>query len=101
MSSLEDDSISGSVIVTSQEGIVEQPIVQKPNTPITLRDKILHYVDTHDKPTKGGIFTHVSASGSAGSIVSAFIREGIFIEKKFDCGNCVYFELDKKRARLA
>lgn len=96
MSSLEDDSINGSIL----NDLEEQPIVQEPKKPMALKDRILDYALHTTRPTRDSIATYISGSGSAGTIVSGFIREGIFKEKHYDCGNCVYFEVDKTKVHL-
>ncbi len=96
MSSLEDDSINGSVIKMH----VFKDHVKETSTPMTLKDRILYYAIHAERPTRDSIAVNVSASGSAGTGVSGFIREKIFIEKLFDCGNCVYFEVDMTKVHL-
>lgn len=93
---IEDDSINGSVVDKTASDTTNYRTKQ----PTTLRDRILEYVERTERPTKGSIFINVSSSGTAGSIVSALIQEGIFIEHKFDCGNCVYYAIDKTKIRI-
>ena len=97
MSSIEDDSINGSRVDKTKS---DTNNYRNNRQPSTLRDRILHYAINTEKPTKGGIFTHVSGSGSCGTLVSALISERILIEHKFECGSCVYFEVDKTKVKL-
>ena len=64
---------------------------------LNLRDRIIDFVKTHKKPDKADIFMGVSSSGTAGTIITALVKQGVFIEKFFDCRNCTYFELDKSK----
>jgi hypothetical protein len=89
-----DDEICGSYKIGNTE--FEDTVTSKK----TLRDRILDYVNCTHKPTKGSIFINVSSSGTAGSIISALVSEGILVENKFDCGNCVYYVINKSKIHL-
>lgn len=91
MSLVEDDSIDGATV----KPLAVEYQEQKPKG--NLRDRIIDYVKTHDKPTKTGIFMGVSSSGTAGTIIRGLVKQGVFREKFFDCHNCTYFELDNSK----
>ncbi len=97
MPSLDDDSINGSRVDTTASDTTSYMDQRKPKA---LRDRILDYAIHTTRPTRNSISVYVSGSGSAGSIISGFIREGVFIQKFFECGNCVYFEVDMTKVHL-
>jgi len=88
-----DDSIEGSIISNKSEPVEYQE--QKPK--LNLRDRIIDYVKTHEKSTKVDIHVGVSSSGITGTIITALVKQGVFIEKFFDCHNCTYFEVDNSK----
>ena len=93
MSSLDDDSLSyGSTPVIESSDLVFRP---KTN----LRDRVIEYVMTHPKATKGDIYIHVSSSGTCQTLMTSLVVTGILIEHKFDCGSCVYYTVDTKRVQ--
>ena len=69
-----------------------------------LRDRIISFVVENyasgKKIQKGDIFARVSASGSAGQIVSSLITTGVFIEKPLECGNCKYLVPDMTKINI-
>lgn len=97
MPSLEDDSINGSRVDITASDTTDYMDQRKPKA---LRDRILDYALNTTRPTRNSIAVYVSGSGSAGTIISGFIREGVFIEKLMECGNCIYFEVDKTKVHL-
>ncbi len=96
MPSLEDDSIDGSRVDLTASDTTNY-MNKKPKA---LRDRILDYAINTTRPTRNSIAVYVSGSGSAGTIISGFIREGVFIEKLMECGNCIYFEVDMTKVHL-
>lgn len=92
MSLVEDESLNGSVVIGK---LPEDYSEHKPK--LNLRDRIIDFVKTHEKPTKSDIFINVSSSGTTQQIVSGLIKREIFIEKFLECHNCTYFELDESK----
>lgn len=92
MSLVEDESLNGSVMIGK---LPEDYKEYKPKG--NLRDRIIDYVKTHEKPTRTGISMGVSSSGTAGTIITGLVKQGVFREKFFDCYNCTYFELDESK----
>lgn len=90
---LEDESISGSIIIKTNSDTTY--IENRPQS--TLRDRMIDYVATHNKPTKSDILINVSSSGTAQVLVTGLLKSGIFIEHKFDCNHCTYYTLDKSK----
>ena len=90
---IEDDSIEGSII--ADKPAPEEYQEQKPK--LNLRDRIIDFVKTHKKSDKADIYMGVSSSGTAGTIITALVKQGVFIEKFFDCHNCTYFEVDNSK----
>jgi len=98
--SLEDDSINGSVIGKTKSDVSNEDLEEQNKPKLPLQERLIEYAVTHDKPTKGELFIHVSSSGTAGAIISALVSGGIFIEKQLDCGSCVYFEVDQTKVNI-
>jgi len=97
MPSLDDDSINGSRVDKTSSDTTNYMDQRKPKA---LRDRILDYAINTTRPTRNSIAVYVSGSGSAGTIISGFIREGVFIEKLMECGNCIYFKVDMTKVHL-
>jgi len=98
---VEDDRINGSVIGKTKSDVSNEDLEKQNRPKLPLQERLIEYALTHDKPTKGDLFIHVSSSGTAGSIISALVSGGIFIEKKFECGSCIYFEVDQTKVNIA
>lgn len=92
MPPLEDDSINGSTVIIDKSSKVN---IIKPK--MTLRDRMIDYVINNEKPTKGDIFSNVSSSGTAQVILTSLITTGVYIQHKFECGSCVWYEVDKTK----
>lgn len=92
------DSINDSLDGVYRTGTVVKHKKQMPH--LTLKDRIISYVFEHPKTTKSDIFINISSSGSAGTIVSSLISTGVFIEKRFDCGNCKYYIVNEEKINI-
>lgn len=89
MSSLEDDSINGSVLITGSSN----DYTEKTDKKLRLQDRIIEYLLSHPKATKGDILTNVSSSGTCQILVSSLIRQGIINEIH-------YLEIDKTKINI-
>ncbi len=101
MSPLEiDDGLNGSIIgKTTSDCTNEQIYKDKPKS--TMRDRIIDYILTHEKVQKDELFIHISGSGVCSTIISGLVRVGVIVENKWDCGNCVWYSINKEKINIA
>lgn len=88
-----DDSLEGSYKVPYISKNIEHIVKPKFN----IRDRLIDWVDTHEKTTKGDLLINVSSSGVANGVITALVRCGILVEHYFDCHNCTFYTLDKTK----
>ena len=88
MSSIEDDSINGSIVSIGKSKDITKPVKN-----LRLQDRIIEYLLSHPKATKGEIFTNISSSGTCQILVSSLIRQGIINEIH-------YLEIDKTKINI-
>ena len=94
---LEDDTINGSVIGKTNSDVSNEQIEAENKPKLNLQQKLIEWAVEHPRTTKEELYIHVSSSGTAQVIITGLIREGIFMEHKFDCNSCIYFEVDKTK----